>query len=162
MLIDAIPKADATKAFLELPISRGQRQVEAMNGYVKFLAAQGFASGPLAALQREWKTPVENKVQGRRQRQIDHGDCAGENRYRKTNGIPGSVFFFFGKTRPILFFARVRPGVWSLRPCAQTAASPPAPALPPRPRPPAPLSTAPHPPPPPLPAPAAQIGVSPA
>jgi hypothetical protein len=44
--------------------------VETVNGYVKFLAAQGFASGPLAALQREWKTFVENEVQGKRQRQI--------------------------------------------------------------------------------------------
>jgi hypothetical protein len=72
--IDEIPKADATKSFLELPVpvSRGQRQVEAVNGYVKFLAAQGFAPGPLAALQRqrEWKTSVENEVQGKRQRQI--------------------------------------------------------------------------------------------
>ena len=63
-------KANATKAFLEFPVSRGQRQVETVNGYVKFLAAQGFASGPLAALQKEWKTFVENEVQGKRQRQI--------------------------------------------------------------------------------------------
>jgi hypothetical protein len=97
LLIDEIPKGDATKAFLELPVSRGQRQVEAMNGYVKFLAAQGFASGPLAALQREWKTSVENKVQGRRQRQIDHGDCAGENRYRKNKRNPRFCVFFLWK-----------------------------------------------------------------
>jgi hypothetical protein len=82
-------------------------------------------------------------------------------RYGKTYGIPGSVFFFLEKLGRCYLFCFF--GVWSLRPCAQTAASPPSPALPPRPRPPAPRATAPHPPPaPPWPAPAAQIAVSPA
>jgi hypothetical protein len=64
--------------------------------------------------------------------------------------------FFPEKLGQCFFFAHVRPGVRPLRPCAKTAGSPPAPALPPRPPLPAPLSAAPHPPPR---TPAAQIDV---